>query len=79
MKVRSRKIEPMVLWWTAGVAIAYLFLIAIILWLTFQGILLLQAYVQGNFSYIDWKLSRYLTIAIVYFTIGGFLKLIRFI
>ncbi len=79
MKIGNRDIEPMVLWWGAGVVIAYLFLIGLIAWLTFQGVLLYQAFIGGNFSYIDWKLTRYLYIAIVYFSIGIFFKIIRFI
>jgi len=79
MKVFGRQIEPLVFWWALGVAIAYLFLIGLISWLVFQGILLLGAYGTGNFSYIDWKLSRYALIAVVYFAIGCFLRLIHFI
>jgi hypothetical protein len=79
MKIFRWRIEPLVFWWTLGISIAYLFLFGLIAWLVFQGILIWQAYVSGNFSYIDWKLSRYALIAIVYFTIGGLLRLVRFI
>lgn len=79
MKVPGRTIEPLVFWWALGVAIAYLFLISLIAWLVFQGVLLWVAYTSGNFSYIDWKLGRYALIAIVYFAIGGFLRAVRFI
>jgi len=79
MNVFGRHIEPLVFWWTLGIAIAYLFLIGLIAWLVFQGVLLWEAYSTGNFSYIDWKLWRYALMALVYFAIGGFLKAIRFI
>ena len=79
MNVFGRHIEPLVFWWALGIAIAYLFLIGLIAWLVFQGILLLEAYAAGNFSYIDWKLGRYALMAVVYFAIGVFLRAIRFI
>ncbi len=79
MKVFGRQIEPLLFWWKLGVVIAYLFLIGSISWLIFQGILICQAYAEGDFSYIDWKLWRYALIAAVYFTLGGFLRLVRFI
>lgn len=79
MKVFGRQVEPLVIWWALGIAIAYLFLIWLIAWLIFQGVLLVEAYNTGNFSYIDWKLWRYALMAVVYFAIGGFLKAIRFI
>ena len=62
-----------------GVVIAYLFLIGSISWLIFQGVLISQAYAEGDFAYIDWKFWRYAAIAAVYFTLGGFLRLVRFI
>ena len=79
MRVLNHEIEEVAFWWTAGVAIAYLFLAGLIIWLVFQGVLLYQAFLDGNFSYINWKLSRYLYMAIAYFALGGFLKIIRFI
>jgi hypothetical protein len=79
MKIVGHRLEPLVVWWTIGLVIAYLFLISLILWLIFQGILLYQAFISGNMSYIEWKLSRYLFIAIIYFAIAGFLRLVRFI
>lgn len=79
MNLFGRRIEPLVFWWALGIAIAYLFLAWLIAWLVFQGILLWQAFSSGNFSYIDWKLGRYALIAVVYFVIGGFLRVIRFI
>jgi len=79
MNVFGRHIEPLVFWWALGIAIAYLFLIGLIAWLVFQGVLLWEAYSTGNFSYIDWKLWRYALMALVYFAIGSFLKVIRFI
>lgn len=75
----GKRIEPLVFWWTLGIAIAYLFLIGLIAWLIFQGVLLVEAYAIGNFSYIDWKLGRYAFMAVIYFAIGGFLRAIRFI
>lgn len=79
MNVFGRHIEPLVFWWALGIAIAYLFLIGLIAWLVFQGVLILEAYSTGNLSYIDWKLGRYALMAVVYFAIGVFLKAIRFI
>jgi len=79
MRIMNREVESLVFWWSLGCAIAYLFLIALILWLVFQGILLWNAFLFGDSGYIEWKLSRYLFIAIVYFAIAGFLRLIRFV
>jgi hypothetical protein len=79
MNIFGRRIEPLVFWWILGIAIAYLFLAWLIVWLIFQGVLLWQAFINGNFSYIDWKLGRYALMAVVYFAIGGFLRVIRFI
>ncbi|MCX6698885.1 MAG: hypothetical protein NTV68_02980 [Methanomicrobiales archaeon] len=79
MNIFGRQVEPLVFWWSLGVAIAYLFLIGLIAWLVFQGVLLWVAYGTGNFSYIDWKLGRYALMAVVYFAIGFFLKAVRFI
>ena len=79
MKVFGRQIEPLLFWWKLGVVIAFLFLFGSISWLIFQGILIGQAYAEGDFSYIDWKFWRYALIAAVYFTLGGFLRLVRFI
>jgi hypothetical protein len=79
MNLFGRHFEPLVFWWALGIAIAYLFLIGLIAWLVFQGVLLIEAYSTGNFSYIDWKLWRYALMALVYFAIGSFLKVIRFI
>jgi hypothetical protein len=71
--------ESLVFWWSLGCAIAYLFLAALIVWLVFQGILLWQAFLTGDTGYIEWKLTRYLWIAVGYFAIAGFLRLVRFI
>jgi len=79
MRMSGRQNESLVFWWTLGVVIAFLFLIGSISWLIFQGVLLYQAYWEGDFSYIDWKFWRYASIAAIYFTMGGFLRLIRFI
>jgi hypothetical protein len=79
MKVFGKTVEPLVFWWALGVAVAYLFLIGLIAWLVFQGVLLWDAYITGNFSYIDWKLWRYALIAVIYFAIGGVLRAIRFV
>lgn len=79
MNIFGRHVEPLVFWWALGVAIAYLFLIGLIVWLVFQGVLLWVAYSTGNFSYIDWKLGRYALMAVAYFAIGFFLKAVRFI
>lgn len=79
MNIFGRHVEPLVFWWALGVAIAYLFLIGLIVWLVFQGVLLWVAYSTGNFSYVDWKLGRYALMAVVYFAIGFFLKAVRFI
>ena len=79
MKIAGQTREPLVIWWSIGLAIAYIFLTGLILWLVFQGILLYQAFIAGNISYIDWKLSRYLFIAIIYFAIAAVLRLVRFI
>lgn len=79
MKSEGRTIEPLVFWWTFGVVIAYIFLIGLISWLVFQGVLLWQAYCEGNIPYIEWKLGRYAVIALVYVAIGGFFRAIRFI
>lgn len=79
MDLFGRRIEPLVFWWTLGIVIAYLFILWLIAWLIFQGILIWQAYSSGNLSYIDWKLGRYALMAAVYFVIGVFLRAIRFI
>ena len=79
MRVFGRQIEPLVFWWTLGVVIAYLFLFCLIAWLVYQGVLICQAYADGNFSYIEWKFWRYALVAAVYFAIGSFLRLVRFI
>jgi hypothetical protein len=79
MNIFGRHIEPLVFWWALGIAIAYLFLVGLIVWLIFQGALILEAYAVGNFSYIDWKLGRYAFMAVIYFAIGVFLKATRFI
>lgn len=79
MNIFGRHVEPLVFWWALGVAIAYLFLIGLIAWLVFQGVLLWVAYSTGNFSYVDWKIGRYALMAVVYFAIGFFLKAVRFI
>jgi len=79
MKIFGRNVEGLVFWWTLGLVIAYAFLIWLIVWLVFQGILMYQAYLVGNFSYISWKLERYLVMAVAYFSIAVFLRAIRFI
>jgi hypothetical protein len=79
MRIMNREVESLVFWWSLGCAIAYLFLIALIVWLVFQGILLWQAFLTGDAGYIEWKLTRYLWIAVGYFAIAGFLRFIRFI
>jgi hypothetical protein len=79
MNVFGRPIEPLLFWWKLGVVIAFLFLIGSIAWLIFQGVLICQAYAEGDLAYIDWKFWRYAFIAVVYFTLGGFLRLVRFI
>jgi hypothetical protein len=79
MRFMNREVESLVFWWSLGCAIAYLFLICLIVWLVFQGILLWNAYLSGDAGYIGWKLTRYLWIAVIYFSIAGFLRVIRFI
>jgi hypothetical protein len=74
MRIRKEPVDSLVLTWSAGVLIAYIAIIAFVSWMTFQSILLFQAYFAGNFSYIQWKLTRYLILAVGYFGIGIVLR-----
>ena len=72
MKVFGRQIEPLLFWWKLGVVIAFLFLIGSISWLIFQGVLICQAYAEGDLAYIDWKFWRYASYCGCLFYPGGF-------
>jgi len=74
MRIRKEPIDSLVLTWSFGVFLAYIAIIAFVSWMTFQSILLVQAYFAGNFSYIQWKLTRYLILAVGYFGIGIVLR-----
>jgi hypothetical protein len=74
MSKRDGHVDTLVLTWTFGVILAYAAIIAFVSWMTFQSVLLVQAYFDGNFSYIQWKLTRYLYLAVGYFGLGIILK-----
>jgi hypothetical protein len=74
MRIRKEPVDSLVLTWTIGVLIAYIAIIAFVSWMTFQSVLLVQAYLAGNFSYIQWKLTRYLILAVGYFGLGIMLR-----
>jgi len=74
MRIRKEPVDSLVLTWTIGVLLAYAAIIVFVSWMTFQSILLFQAYFAGNFSYIQWKLTRYLILAVGYFGIGIVLR-----
>ena len=74
MKRSEDPVDHLVLTWTLGTLIAYAAIIAFVSWMTFQSVLLVQAYFSGNFSYIQWKLTRYLILATGYFGLGIILR-----
>jgi hypothetical protein len=74
MSRKESHIDTLVLTWTFGMLLAYDAIIAFVSWMTFQSVLLVQAYFDGNFSYIQWKLTRYLILAAGYFGLGIMLR-----
>ena len=74
MRSKEGHVDTLVLTWTFGTILAYAAIIAFVSWMTFQSVLLVQAYFDGNFSYIQWKLTRYLILAAGYFGLGIILR-----
>ena len=74
MKWREEPVDSLVLTWAFGTLLAYAAIIAFVSWMAFQSVLLVQAYFSGNFSYIQWKLTRYLILATGYFGLGIILR-----
>jgi hypothetical protein len=74
MNSKENRVDTLVLTWTFGMILAYAAIIAFVSWMTFQSILLVQAYFDGNFSYIQWKLTRYLILSTGYLGLGIVLR-----
>jgi hypothetical protein len=74
MRIKEGPIDSLVLTWTFGTILAYAAILTFVCWMTFQAVLLFLACLAGNFSYIQWKLTRYLILAAGYFGLGILLR-----
>ena len=66
-------------WWSAGILIAYAFLVFFIAWIGYRIILIASAYHTGDFGFIRAELVGYAIICAVYFGVGGLLRYSRII
>jgi hypothetical protein len=74
MRPMNLKIDGLVLSWTIGLVIAYLFLLIFLLYIVLQVFLLYRGFTMGDYAYIQFKFTRYLYISVGYFGIALLLR-----
>jgi hypothetical protein len=68
------KTDGLVLSWTIGLILAYLFLVIFILYIILQVFLIYRGFMTEDYAYIQVKFTRYLYISVGYFGIALFLR-----
>jgi hypothetical protein len=74
MRPMNLKIDGLVLSWTIGLVMAYLFLLIFLLYIILQVFLLYRGFMMGDYAYIQFKFTRYLYISVGYFGIALLLR-----
>lgn len=79
MRLMNLKTDGLVLSWTIGLVMAYLFLVILILYIVLQVFLLYRGFMMGEYAYIQFKFTRYLYILVGYFGIALLLRWWKFV
>ncbi len=74
LRLMNLKTDGLVLSWTIGLIMAYLFLVIFILYIVLQVFLLYRGFTIGDYAYIQFKFTRYLYISVGYFGIALLLR-----